>query len=535
MPWDGRVVVESVDELLHGDIDDVSAYANRAREVFRTIKPLTTETWTAIYERGVQAALAHRDMSGLITLVSLVSSLRLEVEGRLDDAFAHVGFALSMAAEMPDETVAVLSRRAPFEAVAGDLDVARATVAQAAELLPRVVSEAAIVEYRAAAAAIACIGLDADHVEEALANLAAVQRGGSNRNATFVISWLAPLLFAVGRWRDAMPWVQTMRVISEAEAHPWRVADAELFTAAAAAMPRAPELGSLHEPALAAGNWLASWRARAIELHWTLLAGDTAAAREAVRQIEVLQPRAYPGFLDGAPLFRAVAAAWSAPHADIELPQPVQVTVMNLGAAFAGMEAVAIAGSQRHAAAWLRWSETAIPAEVVTAAEWPASRDRLRGLLALRAGDVRAGIRSLRRATRWAERTGYEIEAAVTLLQLAEASSLVETGIAERLWRRWRQDAWARLEQLGVQPTAIAYFASAAVAVGTRDGATSKLSPREVEVLALLAEGLTYREAAARLGTQWRTVQTQATRIYSKLGVRGRVEAITAARQHGIL
>ena len=527
--------MSSIQDLIAEDIDDVGAYADRARDVFRTVKPLSTEVWTAIYEHGVQAALEQRDIPGLIKLVSLVSSLRLEVEGRLDDAFSHVGFALTMAADRPDELVAVLSRRAPFEAVAGQFELAQQTLRQAQVHLPSVLREAALTEYHAASGAIRCIGLDVDHLDDALTDLSFVQRAGSNPNATFVISWLAPLLFSMGRWRDALPWIQAMRVISEAEGHPWRLADADCFTRAAEAIRQPPDYAALHELATHSGNWLASWRAHAVELYWAVLAGDAEGAARAWQALDELRPRAYPGFRDGADLFRAAASARAAPHVELELAFPTRVTAMNLGATFAGMEAVAIAGSQRHAAAWLAWSESAIPAGVVTATEWPVSRDRLRGLLALRAGDIRGGVRALRRAAHWAERAGYEIEAAVTLLQLAEVSSLADVGVAERLWSRWRQSAWASLQAQGIPPTPLAYFASAAAAMGTRTGPASRLSPREVEVLMLLAEGCTYREAAERLGTRWRTVQTQATRIYSKLGVRGRVEAITTARQQGIL
>ena len=52
------------------------------------------------------------------------------------------------------------------------------------------------------------------------------------------------------------------------------------------------------------------------------------------------------------------------------------------------------------------------------------------------------------------------------------------------------------------------------------------LSPREKEVLALLAEGCLYKEIAGKLGIGHETVRTHVQRIYQKLQVRTRTEAV---------
>jgi DNA-binding NarL/FixJ family response regulator len=52
------------------------------------------------------------------------------------------------------------------------------------------------------------------------------------------------------------------------------------------------------------------------------------------------------------------------------------------------------------------------------------------------------------------------------------------------------------------------------------------LSPREQEVLDLLAQGLIYKEIADRLGISYETVHTYIRRIYEKLQVRTRTEAV---------
>jgi len=58
-------------------------------------------------------------------------------------------------------------------------------------------------------------------------------------------------------------------------------------------------------------------------------------------------------------------------------------------------------------------------------------------------------------------------------------------------------------------------------------------SPREQEVLACLARGLTDRDIAQQLFISVRTVQTHLTHIYGKLGVHSRIEAALATTRAG--
>jgi len=60
------------------------------------------------------------------------------------------------------------------------------------------------------------------------------------------------------------------------------------------------------------------------------------------------------------------------------------------------------------------------------------------------------------------------------------------------------------------------------------------LTPREVEVLRLIAGGRTNNEIAEDLVLSVRTVARHSTNIYAKLGVRGRSEATAYAIRHGI-
>jgi DNA-binding NarL/FixJ family response regulator len=60
------------------------------------------------------------------------------------------------------------------------------------------------------------------------------------------------------------------------------------------------------------------------------------------------------------------------------------------------------------------------------------------------------------------------------------------------------------------------------------------LTAREVEVLQLVAEGLTDAEVAERLYLSRRTVSTHLTSIYNKLGVGSRAAATRFAVEQGL-
>lgn len=61
------------------------------------------------------------------------------------------------------------------------------------------------------------------------------------------------------------------------------------------------------------------------------------------------------------------------------------------------------------------------------------------------------------------------------------------------------------------------------------------LSPRELEVLHLIDQGLSNPEIAERLTLAPSTVKTHINNIYGKLGVQGRVQAINRAKELGLL
>jgi LuxR family maltose regulon positive regulatory protein len=61
------------------------------------------------------------------------------------------------------------------------------------------------------------------------------------------------------------------------------------------------------------------------------------------------------------------------------------------------------------------------------------------------------------------------------------------------------------------------------------------LSERELEVLQLVAEGLTNPEIASRLFLSLNTVKAHTRNIYGKLGVHNRTQAVARARALGLL
>jgi DNA-binding NarL/FixJ family response regulator len=81
----------------------------------------------------------------------------------------------------------------------------------------------------------------------------------------------------------------------------------------------------------------------------------------------------------------------------------------------------------------------------------------------------------------------------------------------------------------------IAAFARPAAPAPVPVTGLGDLTPREVEVLTLLAEGLSNAEIATRLFVGEATVKTHVARILTKLGVRDRVQAVIAAFRSGLV
>jgi DNA-binding NarL/FixJ family response regulator len=103
---------------------------------------------------------------------------------------------------------------------------------------------------------------------------------------------------------------------------------------------------------------------------------------------------------------------------------------------------------------------------------------------------------------------------------VAAGEALLAPGMTRRLISEF-----ARL-----QPQAVAGPAAAG-----RPGALTALTPRETEVLCLVAEGLSNTEIAGRLVVTEETVKTHVSRILSKLGLRDRTQAVVVAYESGLI
>ncbi len=89
----------------------------------------------------------------------------------------------------------------------------------------------------------------------------------------------------------------------------------------------------------------------------------------------------------------------------------------------------------------------------------------------------------------------------------------------------------------GVQADALLTALSAAspADLTPTEGVEEALTPREVEVLELLAEGLANKAIAGRLGISDQTVKFHVAAIMGKLGASNRTEAVRRAVRRGVI
>jgi DNA-binding NarL/FixJ family response regulator len=94
--------------------------------------------------------------------------------------------------------------------------------------------------------------------------------------------------------------------------------------------------------------------------------------------------------------------------------------------------------------------------------------------------------------------------------------------------------ACQRIEQLGgIVEIGTGPRGGLELTVSFADKAAVQLTPREMEVIQLLAEGLSNKEIARLLFISPRTVNFHLDNIYSKLGASSRTEAAIYALRHG--
>lgn len=152
-----------------------------------------------------------------------------------------------------------------------------------------------------------------------------------------------------------------------------------------------------------------------------------------------------------------------------------------------------------------------------------AAAAECRGRVCLATGDVAAAMEALRSACRRWQDLMAPYRVAQTRLALAEA---LQRNGDERGASLERDAAAGSLAKLGV---------TASVPAGRPAALPDGITRREVEVLALVAQGLTNREVAGALVVSERTVARHLANLYTKIGVTTRTAAATYAHRHGLV
>ena len=113
---------------------------------------------------------------------------------------------------------------------------------------------------------------------------------------------------------------------------------------------------------------------------------------------------------------------------------------------------------------------------------------------------------------------------------LVKASALSTVGPQIRRVLAGERVISPEIEQIAV--TELGRFARLA-----REGSEvrASLTPREHEILVLISRGLTMRQMATRLGISPRTVETHVAKLYRKLEVRTRIQAVSRAVSLGLV
>ena len=161
--------------------------------------------------------------------------------------------------------------------------------------------------------------------------------------------------------------------------------------------------------------------------------------------------------------------------------------------------------------------------------------DRAEALVRAARGEQGSATRQLTAAQDRLGKLGYGLEEARAAYALAglrtprtDPTSYDE---ATRLFRRCRALPWLRQVETAsaVHP---ATPAPASPALGSRaSAALDSLAATERQVAALVMEGATNREIAARLFISVKTVEATLTRVYRKLGIRSRVDIVRLAAE----
>ncbi|MET8047104.1 response regulator transcription factor [Streptosporangium sp. NPDC005286] len=118
----------------------------------------------------------------------------------------------------------------------------------------------------------------------------------------------------------------------------------------------------------------------------------------------------------------------------------------------------------------------------------------------------------------------------------ADIVRAVEAGAAGYLLKDTsRADLLAAIRSAARGETVLSPSVATRLVTRMRAPVAESLSPRETEVLSLVAGGLTNAEIGRALFISEATVKTHLLRVFGKLGVSGRTAAVTTALDRGLL
>jgi len=134
-------------------------------------------------------------------------------------------------------------------------------------------------------------------------------------------------------------------------------------------------------------------------------------------------------------------------------------------------------------------------------------------------------------ALKWAEYRFLVIEHSIEIYGGLIAATFAALGI------------WLGLKLTGKQPRVVTHAVTKEVSVPAGEPFRlddSKrealgITPRELEILQLIAQGLSNREIAEKLFVSENTVKTHSSRVFDKLGARRRTQAVQLGKEFGLL
>ncbi|MFJ9541031.1 AAA family ATPase [Streptomyces sp. NPDC101225] len=154
--------------------------------------------------------------------------------------------------------------------------------------------------------------------------------------------------------------------------------------------------------------------------------------------------------------------------------------------------------------------------------------DRAEALVRAARGEHEAALAQLTSAQDRLGKLGYGLEEARAAFALASLRpgrpGPTSYDEAARLFRRCRALPWLRQVEAAAAASRVEPIAPAATSEGLEG-----LASMERQVAALVMEGATNREIAARLFISVKTVEATLTRVYRKLGIRSRVDIVRLA------